>query len=148
MVHVVVVGGGISGCGAALTARKCGAEVTLIEKIDTLISGAKRAGEHSGKVGVADCLSSGLLSGHNAVRTAEGKEPLVLSRKLIIGESIAYFSDGTRNGDTLQGRFGNMGQGPFFEHIKQLGLYSEDAEIIHQRVSDAGLKGVFSEKIA
>ncbi|MEK0326683.1 MAG: FAD-dependent oxidoreductase, partial [Nitrosopumilus sp.] len=44
MVHVVVVGGGISGCGAALTARKGGAEVTLIEKNDTLVSGAKRAG--------------------------------------------------------------------------------------------------------
>ncbi len=106
------------------------------------------AGEHSGKVGVADCLSSGLLSGHNAVRAAVGKEPLVLSRKLIIGESIAYFSDGTRKGNTLQGRFGNMGQGPFFDHIKELGLYSEDSDLIHKRVSDAGLKDVFSEKIA
>ncbi|MFQ6011599.1 MAG: FAD-dependent oxidoreductase, partial [Nitrososphaerales archaeon] len=105
------------------------------------------AGEHSGKVGVADCLSSGLLGGHNAVRASVGKELLTLSRKLIIGESIAYFSDGTRTGDTLQGKFGNMGQGPFFEHIKELGLFSEDTAVIRKRVADAGLEGIFSEKL-
>jgi len=37
MYKVVVIGGGWSGCAAALTARKAGAEVTLLEKTDMLL---------------------------------------------------------------------------------------------------------------
>lgn len=37
MYKVVVIGGGWSGCGAALAARKAGAEVTLLEKTDLLL---------------------------------------------------------------------------------------------------------------
>ena len=37
MYKVVVIGGGWAGCAAALTARKAGAEVTLLEKTDMLL---------------------------------------------------------------------------------------------------------------
>lgn len=37
MYRVVIIGGGWSGCAAALTARKAGAEVTLLEKTDLLL---------------------------------------------------------------------------------------------------------------
>ncbi|ABY92864.1 FAD-dependent oxidoreductase [Thermoanaerobacter sp. X514] len=37
MVKVVVIGGGWAGCAAALTARKAGAEVVLLEKTDMLL---------------------------------------------------------------------------------------------------------------
>jgi hypothetical protein len=37
MVSVIVIGGGWSGCAAALTARQAGARVTLIEKTDMLL---------------------------------------------------------------------------------------------------------------
>ena len=37
MYKVVVIGGGWSGCAAALTAKKAGAEVTLLEKTDMLL---------------------------------------------------------------------------------------------------------------
>jgi hypothetical protein len=37
MVKVVVIGGGWSGCAAAISARKAGAEVTLIERTDMLL---------------------------------------------------------------------------------------------------------------
>lgn len=37
MVKVVVIGGGWAGCGAALTARKAGADVTILEKTDMLL---------------------------------------------------------------------------------------------------------------
>jgi hypothetical protein len=37
MVKVVVVGGGWSGCAAAITAKKAGAEVTLLERCDMLL---------------------------------------------------------------------------------------------------------------
>ncbi|HYE69587.1 MAG TPA: FAD-dependent oxidoreductase, partial [Anaerovoracaceae bacterium] len=37
MVRVVIIGGGWSGCAAALAAKKAGAEVTLVEKTDMLL---------------------------------------------------------------------------------------------------------------
>ncbi len=48
MSKVVVVGGGLAGCGAALAAAKTGAQVTLIERTDMLIGVAVRAGETNG----------------------------------------------------------------------------------------------------
>lgn len=48
MVQVIVVGGGLSGCGAALAAVKAGAEVTLLERTDMLIGLAVRSGETNG----------------------------------------------------------------------------------------------------
>jgi len=44
MAKIVIVGGGISGCGAALTAVKAGAEVTLLERTDMLLGSALVAG--------------------------------------------------------------------------------------------------------
>lgn len=37
MVKVIVIGGGWAGCAAAITARKAGAEVTLLERTDLLL---------------------------------------------------------------------------------------------------------------
>lgn len=37
MGKVIIIGGGWSGCGAALTARRAGASVELIEKTDMLV---------------------------------------------------------------------------------------------------------------
>ncbi len=48
MSRVVIVGGGMSGCGAALAAAKAGAQVTLLERTDMLIGVAVRAGETNG----------------------------------------------------------------------------------------------------
>jgi hypothetical protein len=44
MATVVVVGGGMAGCAAALAASRAGAEVTLLERTDMLIGVAIRAG--------------------------------------------------------------------------------------------------------
>src|SRR3989304_5556506 len=48
MSRVVVVGGGMAGCGAALAAAKAGAQVTLLERTDMLIGVAVRSGETNG----------------------------------------------------------------------------------------------------
>ncbi len=48
MSRVVVVGGGLAGCGAALAAAKAGAQVTLVERTDMLVGVATRAGETNG----------------------------------------------------------------------------------------------------
>ncbi len=48
MTRVVVIGGGLSGCGAALAARKAGAEVILLERTDMLAGVAVRTGDTRG----------------------------------------------------------------------------------------------------
>jgi len=48
MSRIVVVGGGLAGCGAALAAAKAGAQVTLLERTDMLIGAALRSGETNG----------------------------------------------------------------------------------------------------
>ncbi len=48
MSKVVIVGGGLAGCGAALAAAKAGAQVTLLERTDMLIGVAISAGETNG----------------------------------------------------------------------------------------------------
>ncbi|TPB28043.1 FAD-dependent oxidoreductase, partial [Burkholderia pseudomallei] len=37
MAKVVVIGGGWAGCAAAISARKAGAEVTILERTDLLL---------------------------------------------------------------------------------------------------------------
>ncbi|MFC1968327.1 FAD-dependent oxidoreductase, partial [Chloroflexota bacterium] len=48
MPKVIIVGGGLAGCGAALAAAKSGARVTLLERTDMLIGVAVRSGETRG----------------------------------------------------------------------------------------------------
>ncbi|MBM2831270.1 MAG: FAD-dependent pyridine nucleotide-disulfide oxidoreductase [Dehalococcoidia bacterium] len=48
MARVIVVGGGLSGCGAAIAARKAGHEVTLLERTDMVAGAAVRAGDTGG----------------------------------------------------------------------------------------------------
>ena len=44
MAKIVVIGGGFAGCQAALTAKKGGGEVTLLERTDSLTGCAQFAG--------------------------------------------------------------------------------------------------------
>src|SRR3989304_8434236 len=48
MPKVIIAGGGIAGCAAALGARKAGAEVVLFERTDMLFGVAVRSGEVNG----------------------------------------------------------------------------------------------------
>jgi succinate dehydrogenase/fumarate reductase flavoprotein subunit len=52
---VLIVGGGIAGCPAAVRARKHGLDVTIVEKADTRRSGSAAAGiDHFGALMPAD----------------------------------------------------------------------------------------------
>ena len=65
MPRVVIVGGGLAGCGAALAAKKVGAEVILLERTDMLAGVAVRAGETHG---------NGEFVCHNELRFLGGNE--------------------------------------------------------------------------
>ncbi|MDP2725993.1 MAG: FAD-dependent oxidoreductase, partial [Dehalococcoidia bacterium] len=87
MVRAVVVGGGIAGCAAALSAAKAGAQVTLIEKTDLLIGGAIRAGHMNvaGRVTVAEEMKA--LGGGDLFQALES---IVLHRASVWGDPHAY----------------------------------------------------------
>lgn len=53
------------------------------------------AGQITGVEGYMESAASGIMAGKNAVRLAEGKEPLVLSELTMIGALTAYISDET-----------------------------------------------------
>jgi hypothetical protein len=65
MPRVVIVGGGFSGCGAALAALKAGAEVIILERTDMLLGVAVRSGETGG---------NGWLAGRQELRSMGGGE--------------------------------------------------------------------------
>ncbi len=84
---VVIVGGGIAGCAAAVSARKSGASVLVLERTDMLLGGANRAGRmnYNGKMVVAEeCKAMG---GGEILEALEG---ITLHRGNIIDEEGTY----------------------------------------------------------
>lgn len=86
-VKVVIVGGGVAGCAAAISARKAGASVVLLERTDMLLGGANRAGRmnYNGKGVVAEeCKAMGAGEIHQAL------ESITLHRGNIVDEENTY----------------------------------------------------------
>ncbi len=84
---VVIVGGGIAGCAAAISARKAGAAVVLMERTDMLLGAANRAGRmnYNGKGVVAEeCKAMGAGEIHQAL------ESIALHRGNIVDEENVY----------------------------------------------------------
>lgn len=88
-IKIIVIGAGISGCAAALSARKAGAEVTLIERTDTLVNAARRAGRiFNGSIAVweeAKALGGGAI--------LDLLDSIILHRTGIVGESRCVVYD-------------------------------------------------------
>ncbi|MDP2728473.1 MAG: FAD-dependent oxidoreductase [Dehalococcoidia bacterium] len=87
MAKVIVVGAGMAGCAAALSAAQAGAQVTLLERTDLLLGGGIRAGrmDYEGKFTVAQeakALGCGQFF--------ETLESIILHRANIVGEKHGY----------------------------------------------------------
>lgn len=95
--------------------------------------------------GLAECIATGSLAGHNAVRAAVGEEPLVLPRTTGVGDFIAYVHERTRTPEGLQ-KGNAMGSGHYLEHMIQIGLYTSDRKEARERIEQEGLKGVYAKK--
>ncbi|MDP2728015.1 MAG: FAD-dependent oxidoreductase, partial [Dehalococcoidia bacterium] len=87
MVQVVIAGGGMAGCAAALSAAKAGAQVTLIEKTDLLIGAGLRAGHMNidGKITAAEEMKA--LGGGDVFLALES---IILHRASVWGEMGSY----------------------------------------------------------
>ncbi|MBI4331106.1 MAG: FAD-dependent oxidoreductase, partial [Chloroflexi bacterium] len=104
-------------------------------------------GEKCGQVGgIAECLVTGILAGNNAARAAAGAELLELPRTIAIGDYIA--STGEQAGMAQPAGQGlRMGQGPYFQTMKQKGFYNPDPAHAHKRVQEAGLAAILARKV-
>lgn len=104
-------------------------------------------GEKSGLfVGHTEAIATGSLAGHNAVRSQLGMPLLILPRLLAIGDIIAYANERVMTKDGRRNRYTFAGD-EYFRRMKDLGLYSTDNDIIHNRVKKLNLDNIFDQKL-
>lgn len=115
-----------------------------VHGVDNLYCAGEKAGPH---VGHTEAAVTGTLAGHNAVRGALGMECREIPRKTAIGDFISFVNAQTESENGQKQRYTFSG-GVYFERMKKLGLYSTNAMEIGQRVKNAGVAGIFSEKLA
>ncbi|MDP2719547.1 MAG: FAD-dependent oxidoreductase [Dehalococcoidia bacterium] len=105
------------------------------------------AGEKCGPgTGIGECILSGFVAGHNAVRVAAGKAPVILPRETVSGDFIAYTGEKMKTPGGLNQGY-SFGMGEFFERMKDQGVYTTDVAAIHKKINGLQLKGVFAKKV-
>jgi len=114
-----------------------------VQGIENLFCGGEKAGPH---VGHTEAIVTGLLAGHNAVRTALGMKCIEISTQTAIGDFISFVNRETQTEEGQKNRYTFSG-GLYFERMKKLGLYSTNIEEIKERVKKAGLTDFFSKKL-
>jgi hypothetical protein len=115
-----------------------------VHGIENLYCAGEKAGPH---VGHTEAAVTGMLAGHNAVRGALGMECREIPTQTAIGDFISFVNTQTQSEDGKKQRYTFSG-GVYFERMKKLGLYSTNILEIRQRIENAGVAGVFSEKLA
>ena len=114
-----------------------------VESIENLFCGGEKGAP---LIGHTEAVVTGAVAGHNAVRFAAGKEPLVLPDSLSVGLIISHAHEVfVKQGRTGE-RFTFSGS-TFFEMMKEKGLYTTDRAGISARVEQTGLSGIFSMRI-
>lgn len=110
-----------------------------VKGVDNLFCAGEKAGL---LVGHTEAIVTGTLAGFNAVRHARGKDPVVLSRDLAIGDAIAFVNEQMQTEKGLGLKYTFSGS-VLFERMKQRGSYSTDIAAIRDRVELAGLTGLY-----
>lgn len=102
------------------------------------------AGEKAGLlVGHTEAIVTGTLAGFNAVRLAKKEKLLVLPETLAVGDAISYVRAQMETEEGLGYKYTFSGS-VYFQRMKKKSLYSLDPGEIQERVSQAGMIGVFS----
>jgi hypothetical protein len=105
------------------------------------------AGEKSGPlVGLTEAYVTGLLAGYNASRLAAQESLMQLPKTTAIGDFVSLIGEEIHKDEKerQKGSFTFSG-GKYFERMKTLGLYSVDANEIHERIEKNKLGGVLSK---
>ena len=105
------------------------------------------ASEKLGVCGVGEVIATGVIAGHNAVRKAVGMAPLILPRTTLLGDFIAYVNERWNEEDALKERFHTYTE-PYIRHAEEVGLSTEDGDLIRSQIQMNGLVNVLSQRIA
>ncbi len=102
------------------------------------------AGEKAGLlVGHTEAIVTGTLAGFNALCLAKKEKLLVLPKTLAVGDAISYVRTQMETEEGLGYKYTFSGS-VYFQRMKKKSLYSLDPGEIQERVSQAGMIGVFS----
>ena len=112
-------------------------------EIDNLFCGGEKAGL---LVGHTEAIVTGIVGGHNAVRTIAGKETIELPHSLCIGDAITNVREEMKTEEGLGKKFTFSGS-VYFNRMKDKNLYTTDIGAIEKRVADAGFTGFFGKKV-
>lgn len=114
-----------------------------VEGVDNIFCAGEKAGL---LVGHTEAIVTGTLAGHNAVRNALGMELLIIPTELAIGDAINFVGEQMKTEVGLTKKYTFSGS-YYFEHMKEVGLYTTDIPAIKARVEKAGLTGVYAQKL-
>lgn len=104
-------------------------------------------GEKSGfYVGHTEAICTGSLAGHNAARCCVGMYLLQLPTNIVIGDFIAHSNIQMHKEDGDKLRFTFAGS-IYFNRMKELGFYTTDKNIIHERVKKVSLQGIYDKVV-
>ncbi|GKU26164.1 FAD-dependent oxidoreductase [Clostridium folliculivorans] len=114
-----------------------------VKGIDNLFVAGEKAGFF---IGHTEAMSTGTLAGYNAVRNYLGMETLILPRKTVVGDIIAYANErlNTEDGRRVRHTFSGA---EYFERMKALGLYTTDNDEIKNKIKDLGISNIFNQRL-
>jgi len=118
-------------------------DTLMVRGIDNLYC----AGEKTGLlVGHTEAIATGMLAGHNAVRHLTGKEPLLISQDLAVGDIIAFMHKEMQTQKGMEQKYTFSGS-VYFKRMLEKDLYTTNVEEIRKRVDRVDLKGIFTQKL-
>ncbi|MDR3355285.1 MAG: FAD-dependent oxidoreductase [Synergistaceae bacterium] len=105
------------------------------------------AGEKLGAmVGHTEAIVTGSLAGHNAVRHAAGMPLLTFPDSLAVGDFVNHVIGEMKKPECRGTKYTFSGS-VYFDRMKRLGLYTEDKDVIADRVRSSGLSGIMGKSI-
>jgi len=105
------------------------------------------AGEKTGLlVGHTEAIATGFLAGHNAARRQKGKNLLKLPAELACGDMLSFMLDRMKVPEGMEIKYTFSGS-VYFERMKKLKLYTTDTQTIRKRVAEAGLAGIYKNRL-
>lgn len=111
-----------------------------VEGVNNLYCGGEKAGL---LVGHTEAICTGTVAGYNAVQLLKGEEQLVLPEDSVIGDAISFVRRQMKT-DTGMGLKYTFSGSILFDRMKEKQAYLTDRQQIRDRVSNAGLVGIFS----
>lgn len=115
----------------------------VIGDVDNLFCGGEKAGL---LVGHTEAMVTGALGGHNAVRAIAGRELLQIPDSLSVGDAITHVREAMKTDEGMTEKYTFSGS-IYFKRMKERGLYTTDHDRIAERVADAGLTNIYSQRV-